>query len=437
MIFEQLTQFRQRLYETLGYAKDALFELMDAVLVSSSIGSFVRLSQSPVFRRQWSSIYAALHDSRVSANQLTPLLTAGVEGGKQPLLAGDRTLWSRPEAPTLRERSFGREAGGEIAVGHFYSTLAWIPEKEGSWALPLRHERISSFETPLARAAFQLKQVSRTLEERPLALYDREYGNGSFVKQTRGIAADLLLRLASNRCVWGTPGPYGGRGAPRKHGAKLKFNDPDNWPPPTHTLHLADTHYGQVKLMHWSGFHFKQTPQQAMEIVRVEVVEPVGRRRKFQVLWLAYVGEAMPKLDSIWMLYLRRFALEHWYRFAKQRLFWTQPQLSSTQASERWSTLMPLLSWQLWFAREECMDAPLPWQSAQDKLAPGRVATAFASILAAIGTPAQAPKGRGKSPGRALGDKPVPRPQYPTVKKQAARRKKTEEIPELPQATVA
>lgn len=173
MIFEQLTQFRQRLYETLGYAKDALFELMDAVLVSSSIVSFVSLSQSPVFRRQWSSIYAALHDSRVSANQLTPLLSAGVERGKQPLLAGDRTLWSRPEAPTLRERSFGREAGGEIAIGHPYSTLAWIPEEEGSWALPLRHERISSFETPLARAAFQLKQVSRALKERPLGSYSK------------------------------------------------------------------------------------------------------------------------------------------------------------------------------------------------------------------------------------------------------------------------
>jgi hypothetical protein len=437
MIFEQLTQFRQRLYEQLGYAKDALFELMDAVLVSSSIVSFVSLSQSPVFRRQWSSIYAALHDGRVSANQLTPLLTAEVERGQQPLLAGDRTLWPRPEAPTLRERSFGREAGGEITLGHHYSTLAWIPEAQGSWALPLRHERISSFETPLARAAFQLKQVSRALEERPLALYDREYGNGSFVKQTRGISADLLLRLASNRCVWGTPGPYRGRGAPRKHGAKLKFNDPDNWPSPMQTLHLTDAHYGQVKLMHWSGFHFKQTPQQAMEIVRVEVVEPVGQRRKFQVLWLAYVGEAMPELASIWQLYLRRFALEHWYRFAKQRLFWTQPQLSSTQASERWSALMPLLSWQLWLARAQCEDAPLPWQSAQDKLAPGRVATAFASILVAIGTPAQAPKRRGKSPGRAFGTQLNPRPQYPTVKKRAARRKKTEEIPEPLQEIVA
>jgi hypothetical protein len=61
MIFNQLSQFRQSLYEQLGRAKDAVFELMDAVLLSASIMSFVSLSQSPAFRRQWPSTYAALH----------------------------------------------------------------------------------------------------------------------------------------------------------------------------------------------------------------------------------------------------------------------------------------------------------------------------------------------------------------------------------------
>jgi len=90
---------------------------------------------------------------------------------------------------------------------------------------------------------------------------------------------------------------------------------------------------------------------------------------------------------------------------------------------------MPLLSWQLWWARAECVDHPLPWQSPQDSLSPGRVAQAFASILAAIGTPAPPPKVRGKSPGRAQGFRPSPRPRYPTVKKRASKRKKTEPLP--------
>lgn len=63
MTFDQLKQFRQGVYTILGNAKDALFDLMDAVLVTRSVYSFVELSLSPVFRRQWSSIYEALEDS--------------------------------------------------------------------------------------------------------------------------------------------------------------------------------------------------------------------------------------------------------------------------------------------------------------------------------------------------------------------------------------
>jgi len=64
----------------------------------------------------------------------------------------------------------------------------------------------------------------------------------------------------------------------------------------------------------------------------------------------------MPTLDELWHKYLRRFALEHWYRFAKQRLYWVHPQLSSTQAAERWSDLMPLLTWQLWLSQFWILD---------------------------------------------------------------------------------
>ena len=31
----------------------------------------------------------------------------------------------------------------------------------------------------------------------------------------------------------------------------------------------------------------------------------------------------MPTLSQLWRLYLRRFAIDHWNRFAKQRLHWT------------------------------------------------------------------------------------------------------------------
>ena len=73
MSFAKLQQFRQAVYERLSKAKDTMFELMDAVLASPSVSSFVSLSLSPLFRRQWPSIYAALQDSRPPRTKLMKL----------------------------------------------------------------------------------------------------------------------------------------------------------------------------------------------------------------------------------------------------------------------------------------------------------------------------------------------------------------------------
>ena len=87
---------------------------------------------------------------------------------------------------------------------------------------------------------------------------------------------------------------------------------------------------------------------------------------------------------------------------------------------------MPLMTWQLWLAREIVTDNPLPWQKPQPaaQLTPGRVAQAFGGVLAAIGTPAREPKPRGKSPGWPKGKKRTKRTRYPVVKKGFSRSKK-------------
>jgi hypothetical protein len=423
MIFEHLRQFRQTLYNNFGNAKDVLFELMDAILCTPSVASYVSLSQSPVFRRQWPSIYAALHDGRIYRSKIMRQLVEQIPEEEQPLIVGDSSVWQRPAAVTMPERGYHHSGGTGIGVGHSYSTLAWVPEASGSWALPLRHERISSFENALSRAAFQLKQVTRHLNVRPLAAFDRHYGNGAFVKQTAAIETDLLLRLASNRCVYGVPPTYAGRGAPCKHGHKFKLNDPQTYPQPDDVLAIDDPKLGRIRVSRWSGFHFRCASSHPMQIIRVEILEPRGRRRAWKPLWLAWLGLTMPALDDLWRKYLRRFSLEHWYRFAKQRLYWTIPQITSTEAAQRWSDLMVFVSWQLWFARSECIDAPFPWQSPQQDLSPGRVTQAFPIIIVAIGTPARPPKSRGKSLGRQNGQLQPPHTRFPLVKKRPSKPK--------------
>jgi len=89
-----------------------------------------------------------------------------------------------------------------------------------------------------------------------------------------------------------------------------------------------------------------------MTLILVEGLETVTGRLNSQPLCSVWVGIQMPSLAEIWQLYLRRFALEHWYRLAKQTLHWTVPKLSTPEQGERWSDLMPVLTWQLWLPKD-------------------------------------------------------------------------------------
>lgn len=83
---------------------------MDAVLVTRSVYSFVELSVSPVFRRQWPSIYEALEDGNPPREELMRLYIKQLPKTEQIILAGDHTAWSRLEDPTLRERTYEHQA---------------------------------------------------------------------------------------------------------------------------------------------------------------------------------------------------------------------------------------------------------------------------------------------------------------------------------------
>lgn len=418
----RLEEFRQVAYKYLGRAKDATFELTDAILLTRNIYSLADLSLSPVFRRKWPSIYEALQDSRPQRQKLMQLYIKQIPVEGRPLLAGDHTNWPRPDAITLQERTY-EHSGTSIAenkpitIGQGYSTIAWIPEKSGSWALPLRHERITSGESPIGKAVWQLKQVCKHLATRPISVWDSEYGCAPFLLKTASIPADILVRLRSNLCLWGEPEAYSGKGRPKKHGAKFKLSEPTTWSDAESVLELDDPKLQRVRVSLWKNLHFRKAAARPMLLLRVERLNAQGNLRVLKPLWLAWVGEEMPPVEEVWRLYLRRFTIDHWYRFLKQRLHWTVPKLGTPKQCERWSDLMPFMTWELWLARDIVTDNPLPWQKSIDKFTPGRVAQAMGGVFAAIGTPAVPPKPRGKSPGWKAGKKRHRKNRCPIVKK--------------------
>src|SRR5947199_389167 len=86
----RLQQFRQAIYaRVFTQARDALFELLEALLVHPCVASFAELCLAPVFRRQWPSLYAALRDGRLDLDALEQLLTAQVPAASQTVIAAD------------------------------------------------------------------------------------------------------------------------------------------------------------------------------------------------------------------------------------------------------------------------------------------------------------------------------------------------------------
>jgi hypothetical protein len=222
---------------------------------------------------------------------------------------------------------------------------------------------------------------------------DREYGNATWVLAQAEIKADSLMRLRRNACFWLAPSAYSGRGRARKHGQKMKLNDRQTWSE-ADTLIEIDEHpqLGQVKVRQWKNLHFYRAPGHPINLILIERIKPMSSGQPFPPLWLTWVGARTLSLEQVLFKYLRRFGVDHWYRFAKQRLHWTLPNLRTPEQCKCWSDMMPLMSWQLWLAKELVIENRLPWQSVNINLTSGRVAQSMLALLVEIGTPAQSPK---------------------------------------------
>ncbi len=348
----------------------------------------------------------------------------------RPILVGDHTAWPRPSAYTLRDRTVEHQptpipGNRPITLGHGYSTLSWTPEKKASWTLPLLHERISSQQTPFEVASAHLRRAQGQLGDRAISLWDAEYGCAPFFLATADIPSDKIIRLRPNLCLAGSPGPYKGRGKHPIHGAKFRFKDPTTWRAADDSFEMEDPDLGKLRVQLWKVLHLRKAASCPMIVARLERLEHKSTRRLPKVIWIAWIGQEPPEPRLWWQKYLRRYPVDHWYRFAKQRLYWTLPMFSTPEQGERWSDLMPLITWKLWLARPLGVDKPLPWLKEQDKMTPGRVCQGMNDIFARIGTPACMPKPRGKSPGWPKGHPRARRERFDVVKKHSSSPPKT------------
>lgn len=439
-----LIDFRRSLRSCLSPWGDALFELCDAALCASApVGSVPSLSLEPEFRRSHGSLYKALSDGGVAAGQLRELLVEHRPPEWPLVFAVDASTWDRCDAECSPERGFHysaskHSAGQPIVAGWSYQwicQLNWAPD---SWTAPTDVMRISP---SMDAASATVEQVHRLVNllpadaDVPLFVFDAGYDGialGAGLSDTR---AQVLVRISSTRVFHPDPPPRASatRGRPRRHGARFALSDESTWTIPDAQLTTSARRYGNVTVSAWHNLHPKlhgrgrwrdcdEPPIVKGSVIRVEVEhlpKPTGRIKK--TLWLWWSGDGEPDLDLCWRAYLRRFDIEHTFRFLKGTLGWTTPAVCTPDQADRWTWLVLAAYTQLRLARGLVCDLRLPWERSCDpnKLTPARIRRGFRRLRATIGTPANPPKYTSPGPGRPKGTRRPPRTRHPAIKRAA------------------
>jgi hypothetical protein len=252
-----------------------------------------------------------------------------------------------------------------------------------------------------------------------------------------------VVRSRSNRVFYRQPLPVVGKrkpGRPPWYGERFALKDPTTWGEPdaveATTLTTRKGHTYHVQLEGWHDLLMrgkKDLPmhQKPFTLVRVRVLDEESNPVFKHTLWLIVMGQRRQELSLVeaWESYCQRFDVEHYFRFGKQRLLMASFQTPVVDREENWLEFVSLAYVQLWLAREVAEALPRPWeqylpQPEGQVASPSAVQRDLGRILREIGTPAQPPKRRGNSPGRAEGTHPARRKRQRVIKKGRKTRKK-------------
>jgi DDE superfamily endonuclease len=433
-----LSGYRAALYMCFTGARDALFNLCDALATHPTARSFVELSQAACFERRWPSLYAAVSDGRIDRAALRTLFVQTLPrpaAEARLVLALDSSPIPRPYARTAADRTLvhvpaeGRvlpRGAAPVRPGWAFSTLVVVPDPVSSWTHLLDNRRIPSTQTAVQVAATQLADVLPLLPVRPLCLLDGGYGNAPWVQASAGLPCDHLVRVAATRVLYRpAPPPTGKRGAPRKDGPRFKGSDPATHGEPAATWAGTDDNGHAVTVRCWGQLHLKVCRAVPITAVCLTRAAAEGTTRDPRETWFWWLGgHPLPPLDAVDRLYPRRFGLEHGYRFDKQDLLWAAPHVRTPEQMERWTDVVSAVHNELGLARDLAQAQRLPWEAATRPLTPRQVRRGLGRIIAQLGTPAAPPRPRGKSPGRSQGAVMTPAPRHPVIRKGPVRRSK-------------
>jgi hypothetical protein len=475
--WRRLAGFRDEVYGCLTARRDALFGLADAVLCEDwRISDLARLSLVPEFTRGHGALYDGLSEGRIWFSRLK-MAVAGLPvqswGDGRIRLGADVCSWLRPDAHASPDRMFchvhgrGKNAG-QAVPGWPYSFVAALGPGRSSWTLPLDAVRLGPDDDQGAVTAAQLREVAGRL----IAAGHWKPGDPDIIivmdcgyspVRLAWLLRDLPVTIVARDRAFYAPAPPRAPGHPGRtlrHGEPVKCDDPATWASPDLQADAASARHGPLAVMAWARLHQaihrgcggwqnwpprQEFPIIAGTLIRLAVTRTAPGYAPLDPMWL-WASDPGAGLDeqaagTLWQAYLRRFDLEHAFRFIKSRLGWDKPMLRDPAAADRWTWLIIACYAQLWLARTLAADIRLPWQRPQAgtgelrELTPGRVRAGFRLVRETLGTPASVAKPAKPGPGRPQGSKnkrkaprhPVGKTNPKTRTNDKRRRKKTKQ----------
>ena len=429
-------------------------DLVDAISSNTTAKTAVELTLNPHFRRRYSALNKAVAVSLLNDKQLADLASQNVSAPRKRkfyLLGTDVTSNPRPYANTLPDRGFVYQpntikGNKPIAIGHQYSFWALLPEynlpKESNWVVPLCMQRVSSQENKELVGA---KQLAELLADKNLPfgealcveVADSAYSKPAYLNANRHNQNLITLtRARGTRIFYHQPLPddtLPEKGHPTWYGESFCLKDPQTWGTPDQAAETTCTSRKQatyrVEIQAWHNLLMRggkghPMHQHPFTLVKIRWYNQKGEALFQKPLWLIVMGDRRMELSllDIYEAYLQRYDLEHFFRFGKQKLLLDKFQTPDDQREEQWWRLVALAYLQLWIAKDTACHWPRPWEQSQplarsQQLTPARVLRDMSRIIRQSGTPAPAPKPRGKSPGRRKGMKLIPRSRQPVRKK--------------------
>ncbi|MGW2137716.1 NF041680 family putative transposase [Streptomyces sp. NPDC001773] len=449
----RLSRFRREFYSCLTLRAVALFELTDAVLCTDGpVVSLPELSIAEVHRRGHGAMYDALTQGHINVSRLRMALAGlvlprGADG--QLSIALDVTPWPRPDAECSPQRLHCHrpcrcDGVRQTIPGWPYQVAAALGGGRSSWTGPLDAVRLGPEDDPTEVTAAQIRDLVARLERagqwRPgdlpvLFVLDSGYDLVRLTWLLREEPVRLLGRIRADRVMRAPAGKRRGThpGRPPRHGAEFRLADPAAHPAPVQDSAGVHDRFGQIRARCWGRLHPKldrrgswadhegELPIVEGTLVHLAVEHlPGNRDPKPLWLWHSDPDATAHDVDRLWRIFLRRFDIEHTFRFFKQTLGLTRPRLRTPEQADRWVWLILAAYAQLRLIRPLAEDLRRPWEKplTPDQLTPGRVRRGYPRIRRTVGTPARAPKASHPGPGRPKGRTSTPAPRHPVGKKQ-------------------